>query len=128
MHHFEVPEPRPQVGQYTLDSFTIEEDEAGDFDFRLELGEGLSMYWALPAPGGDRLRLFLMGYVAADIDEPVMERDPFAADFGPMTLQGKPGAPIESVTIELTENPPGYVCVVFPRGRAPVELRWPLSE
>ena len=46
---------------------------------------------------------------------------------GPLTFEGN-GKPIASVTVELTASPPGYACVIFPVGRAPVELRWPSSD
>jgi hypothetical protein len=55
------------------------------------------------------------------VDEPELFADPFVANFGPMTFEQN-GL---SVTVECTENPASYVCVVFAAGRAPVELRWP---
>jgi hypothetical protein len=127
VHRFRPPSPKPQIGGYDLDAFVIEEDEAGDFDFRFELGMGLGIFWALPAALGDRLRLLHVDGAAYTVDEPELSADPFVATFGPLTFQGN-GAPIVSVTIELTENPPGYACVVFPTGRAPVELRWPSTD
>lgn len=125
VHRFRLPSAnKPRLGGYDVDAFVIEEDEAGDFDFRFELGMGLGIYWALPAALGDRLRLFHVDGAAYTVDEPELYEDPFVAAFGPRTFEGN-GAPIQSVTVELTEQPPGYVCVVFTTGRAPVELRWP---
>ena len=121
IHRFRPPEPKPQVGDSDLDAFVIDEDEAGDFDFRFELGMGLGIFWALPAGLGDRLRLLHVDGAAYTVDEPELYADPFVANFGPITFEENG----MSVTVELTESPPSYVCVVFAKGRAPVELRWP---
>lgn len=83
------------------------------------------MYWAIPAGLGGRLRLFLVSAtVAYEVDPPELEADPFVADLGPLTFDG-PQGPIHSVTVELTAQPPSYLCVLLLEGRAPVELRWP---
>lgn len=122
--HRVSPSPKPHLGGYDVDAFVIEESQDGDFDFRFELGRGLSIFWALPAGLGDRLRLFHVDGAAYTVDEPELYADPFVAAFPRTTFQFD-GAPIESVTIELTVEPPSYQCVVMCAGRAPVELRWP---
>lgn len=114
------------VGPYDLDDIAIEENEDGEFDFRFELGDGYRTMWALPTSGGGHLRLFHMGGMAYDIDEPELEDSFFFYDFGPMTFEG-PVGPIRSVTIEMTKTPPTYLCVLLLEGRAPVELRWPAT-
>jgi hypothetical protein len=50
--------------------------------------------------------------------------DPFVANFPRVTFAGD-GEPIQSVSVEVTTEPPGYQCVLLLRNRAPVELRWP---
>lgn len=125
-HRFPVDvELKLELDGYDFDSFVIEEDEHGDFDFRLQLGTGASVYWALPAGLGERLRLFhVSGTYAYELDEPELEADPFIWDLPRVTFEGD-GKPIKSVSIELTANPPSYSCVLVLNGRAPVELRWP---
>lgn len=124
-HRFKPPE-KITIRDYDLDAFTIEEDEHGDFDFRLELGEGPNVYWAIPAGGfGGRLRLFHVSATwAYELEEPELCDDAFVAEIPRMTMEGD-GKPIKSVSIELHETPPSYSCVLLLTDRAPVELRWP---
>lgn len=102
----------------------IEQDESADFDFRFELGQGLGIFWALPAGQGDRLRLLHVDGAAYTVDEPELYADPFVAELPRMTFESN-GQPIKSVSIELHADPPSYSCVLLLTDRAPVELRWP---
>lgn len=112
-----------KVGEYDVDAFVLEVDDDGSFDFRLELGSGLAIFWALPAAPGDRLRLVLVEHAAMHVDEPDLREDPFVADFPRTTWQGS--GDVEHVTLELNHTPPRYQCVVMPKGRAPVVIEWP---
>ena len=72
--------PQPTAcGEYDLDYVVVEYSESDDYlDFRLELGSGFSVYWALPAARNDRLRLLhVSGTAAYDLDEPELISDPF---------------------------------------------------
>lgn len=98
IHRFSPPTPKPQISGYDLDRFVIEEDEAGDFDFRFELGMGLGIFWALPAALGDRLRLFHVDGAAYTVDEPELYEDPFVGTFGPSRFRAtaRPSCPSPS--------------------------------
>ncbi|MBL8917044.1 MAG: hypothetical protein JNM17_40440 [Archangium sp.] len=127
-HRFKPPE-KLQVSGYDFDAFTVEEDEHGDFDFRLELGEGNNVYWAIPAGGfGGHLRLFHVSATwAYELEEPSLEQDPFVGELARVTFEGD-GKPIKSVSIELHANPQSYSCVLVLANRAPVELRYPAES
>ena len=65
-----TPAQRMHVDGYDLDALAIEYDaEARSLDFRLELGKGLGIYWAVPAAEGDRLRLWHVDGAAYTVDE-----------------------------------------------------------
>ena len=55
----------PGVGSldgYDLDAFAVEyEPDTGALDFRLELGQGLGIFWALPSGPDERLRVMAFG-------------------------------------------------------------------
>lgn len=66
---------------YDLDGFAIEyDDETCSVDFRLELGQGLGIFSALPAGPNDRLRCFLVDGAAFYVDEPELKDDPLVFD------------------------------------------------
>ena len=69
------------VAGYDLDAVAIEHDEGGhSCDFRLELGAGLGIYWAVPAGRNDRLRLFHVDGAAYHVDHPELVADPWSCD------------------------------------------------
>ncbi len=74
------PEAPTKCGEYDLDALVVEEGAAGDLDFRLELGQGTMIHWALPAARNDRLRLVLVDSAVAAIEDRVLVEDPFACD------------------------------------------------
>lgn len=125
VHRFK-PTSKLELGEYDVDAFVIEELEDGDFDFRFELGLGLAIFWALPAGPNDRLRLAMVDGAAFHVDEPVLYADPYVANFPRVTFTGD-GEPIQSVSIEVSTDPPRYQCVLMLTDRAPVELTWPAS-
>jgi hypothetical protein len=123
VHRFK-PATKLSLGGYDVDAFVNEESEEGSFDLRFELGQGLAISWGLPAAARDRMRLVLVDGAAYTVDEPVFYDDPFVANFPRVTFAGD-GEPIQSVSVEVTTEPPRYQCVLPLRYRAPVELRWP---
>lgn len=114
-HHFPPP-AKLEVGGYALDAVALEyDDETGALDFRLQLGGGLCIYWALPAAKDDRLRLALVDGAAFTVDEPVLTADPFVADLPRLEWDGEdrplgPGRRLKRLALELTAAPPGYRC------------------
>lgn len=115
--HFSPP-AKLEVGGYELDAVALEYDDAtGALDFRLVLGGGLCIYWALPAAKGDRLRLALVDGAAFTVDEPVLTADPFVGDLPRLAWDGEgralgPGRRLQTLAVELTATPPGYRCEV----------------
>lgn len=117
-----VPSARPQCGDYALDRLVVELD-GGDLAFRLELGLGLAIYWALPAAPGDRLRLVMVDGAAFHVDEPVLEADPFVFDLARTSWSGElgqlhDGSTVVRVAFEATAKPASYRCEVVRRSAA----------
>lgn len=117
-----MPPARLHCGDYDLDRLIVELDD-DDLDFRLELGMGLAIYWALPAAPGDRLRLAMVDGAAFHVDEPVLEADPFVFDLARTSWSGElgqlhDGSTVVRVTIEATAKPAAYRCEVVRRSAA----------
>jgi hypothetical protein len=73
-----VPEPRPTFDGYDLDALSLEFDAAGEgIGWRLELGLGLDIFWALPTDWYDRLRLVHVDSAVSFVDEPSQIEDPY---------------------------------------------------
>lgn len=112
--------PGIRVGEYDLDAVAIEYDpDTNRFDFRLELGSGLGIYWALPAGPNDRLRLFHVDGAAYTVDEPELIEDPFVCDLdlewtGTLAEIEKLDTEedLVSVRIRATSNPATYRCEI----------------
>ena len=81
---------RLRCGDYDLDAVVVELD-GGTLDFRFELGQGLGIFWALPAGEGDRLRLAHVDGAAYTVDEPTLCADPFQFDLPATTWAGELG-------------------------------------
>lgn len=114
--------PQPAAVQgYDVDAVAVEYDpETGGFDFRLELGQGMDIYWALPAGPNDRLRLVHVDSAVQFVEEPSLVDDPFVGDLqlrfeGSLaTLEDE--SELLSVEVNLTAEPPTYVCGIATRG------------
>ena len=112
------PAPRPSCGGYDLDAIIVELDD-GVVDVRLQLGQGLGIYAAVPPARGDRLRLWLVDGAAFHVDEPVLEADPFVFDLTRMTWQGELGA-LEDGSVVLE--------VVLEASAQPAAYRWEVTR
>jgi hypothetical protein len=111
------PPAGTRCGGYDLDAFVIEQVDDHAIDFRFELGNGLGIYWALPANAGDRLRLFEVDGAAYTVDEPVLHADPFVFDLPRLawigelgTLHG--GVLVTAIAIEVAASPATYRCEI----------------
>jgi hypothetical protein len=114
------PKTPLRVGDYDLDAFAIECDERGGLDFRLELGAGLGIFWALPAERNDRLRLAHVDGAAYHVDEPELIADPWAPDLPRLAWRGDLGQLGEGRTLveasfESSATPPRYRCELVER-------------
>lgn len=85
-----TPPTKLSCGGYDLDAFVVELDD-GTLDVRFELGRGISIYWALPAAPGDRLRRFHVDGAAYTVAEPELEADPFVFDLAWLAWRGELG-------------------------------------
>lgn len=109
------PEQPVRCGDYDLDACALEFDpESQRFDFRLEFGAGLGIYWALPAGPNDRLRLAHVDGAAYTLEEPVLLADPWTCDLaiewtGSLAML-EDGSELLAVRLECTTNPPAYHC------------------
>lgn len=110
--------PEVVLDTYDLDAVALEFDGATGrlTDFRLELGRGYFIVWALPLARGGRLRAILVDCAVAEI-ETCVEHDPFALDYGPEFWCGElgrvgPGEEhvLESVCVVSSASPPPYRC------------------
>lgn len=116
-YHFPPPS-KLEVGGYDLDAVALEYDDGtGALDFRLHLGMGLGISWALPAAKDDRLRLALVDGAAFWVDEPVLTADPFVGELPRLEWDGAnrplgPGRRLKTLALELKADPPGYRCEV----------------
>jgi len=82
--------PPLDVGDRQLDAFVVEHQAGTDhLDFRLEIGDGLSILWALPAARDDRLRLVHVDGAAYELEEPELVLDPWSADLAPLVWEGE---------------------------------------
>lgn len=113
--------PQPTaLGDYVLDRVAIElGDDETQLDFRLELGQGLGIYWALPAARHDRLRLAHVDGAAYQVDEPELIADPWTCDLtlafeGELGVLGN-GRTLGAIRIEVTSQPPAYACELVTR-------------
>ena len=112
------PPRRISCGDYDLDAVAIEIDEDGSaLDFRLELGRGLGIYWALPIARGGRLRLAHVDGAAYTVDEPTLVADPFLFDLPLQMWHGelaklRDGSTLTSVSVEAIASPGWYRCMV----------------
>lgn len=96
-----------------LDGLTVELEE-DSFDFRLEFGRDLDIFWAIPSPEDGRLRLIHVDRAASHVDEPALYQDPWRIDVSPLRWAGN-GAPILSVAFEATKT--SYDCEVTVVGK-----------
>lgn len=108
--------PRPMaLGDHELDRVVVElGDDETELDFRLELGAGLGIFWALPAGRHDRLRLMHVDGAAYHLDEPELIADPWTCDLslafeGELGVLGN-GRTLRAVRVEVTSSPPAYRC------------------
>jgi len=114
----DAPKEWSQLGEYTIDAIAIEYEEDGTgIDFRFELGKGLGIFWALPAPGGDRLRLLHVDGAAYTVDEPELYEDPCVYPFPKHVWTGElarvaDGSTFVRVELETSVDPPSYRCAV----------------
>lgn len=105
-----------RVGEYELDAVTIEWSEVDvEFDFRFELGSGLSIFWALPIAPGGRLRCFHVDGAAYELEEPILVADPWSEDVARLEWRGElaelgDGRTLVSVAVEASAVPPSYRC------------------
>jgi hypothetical protein len=118
-----------ELGGYDFDAIAVEYyEEALAFDFRLELGSGLGIYWALPIERNGRLRLFHVDGAAYTLDEPELEADPWICDLPRREWRGDlgtfdDGTQLLGVAIEAAANPASYRCEVqVRRARGTEEL------
>lgn len=95
---------------FDVDAFVVELD-GDDISFRLELGRGLDIFWALPAAPNDRLRLLHVDSAVSYIDEVTLHEDPWRVDVPQLHFVGN-RAPIVSVTFDALASPPGYSCEI----------------
>lgn len=110
---------RLRCGDYDLDAVVVELD-GGTLDFRFELGQGLGIFWALPAGEGDRLRLAHVDGAAYTVDEPTLCADPFLFHLPATTWRGElgqlgDGSTVIAVTVEARIEPASYRCEVVRR-------------
>lgn len=110
---------RLRCGDYDLDALVVELD-AGTLDFRFELGQGLGIFWALPAAPGDRLRLLHVDGAAYTVDEPTLCADPFVFDLPRSEWRGElgrlaDGSTVIAVAVEAGADPAHYRCEVIRR-------------
>jgi hypothetical protein len=112
-----------RVGGYDLDAFAVECDDAGGLDFRLELGAGLGIYWALAAGRDNPLRLVHVDGAAYHLDEPELVAEPWAPDLPRLAWQGElfdlgGGRTLVGVSFEARSGPPSYRCELVERDAA----------
>lgn len=105
-----------RCGDYDLDALTLVLEQ-GKLDFRLELGRGIEIFWALPAARGDRLRLVLVDAAAYHVDEPALVADPFVFDCPRTEWRGElgqlgDGIELVRVAFEARTAPAAYACEV----------------
>lgn len=114
------PQPVSLQG-YDLDAVAIEyEPSTGNFDFRLELGQGLNIYWALPAAPNDRLRLIHVDSAVMFVEEPSLVDDPFVGELQ-LRFEGalatlKDESELLSVELTISTHPPAYTCGISTQG------------
>jgi hypothetical protein len=130
--------PPLRCGDHQLDAFVLEHQAGTDhLDFRLELGSGLSIFWALPAGRNDRLRLVHVDSAAYELDEPQLMADPWTADLGPLGWEGElaridADRTLVSVLFEMSAQPARYRCEVRLRhatgAHEDVIFLWPLAD
>lgn len=127
--------PPLELGDLQLDAFVVEHQSGTEhLDFRLEIGAGLGIYWALPADRNDRLRLVHVDGAAYELEKPELVADPWTADLGPLVWEGElatiePGRTLVRVAFEASIIPPRYRCEIGLRdaeGRVtPHTFAWP---
>jgi len=110
-------------GAYTLDALFVDQD----LDFRLELGAGTMIYWALPVARNDRLRLVLVDSAVMAVDAELIE-DPFVCDLE-LSWRGDLACLAEGdvtrVSIEIT---PRSYRFLLELGERVVERRWAVTS
>ena len=110
------PETPTRLGDYDLDAVAIEigADES-ELDFRFELGQGLGIYWALPAGRNQMIRLAHVDGAAYTLEEPILVEAPWRCDVPPLVWQGElaelpNGRVLASVRLEARAQPAAYRC------------------
>ena len=116
-------EPKVELCGYDLDALAVEyDDEAGQFDWRFELGQGLGIYWALPIERNGRLRLAHVDGAAYTVDEPELIADPWICDVPQLEWSGDlktfgDGTKLVAVAVEATSLPAWYRCSIVIRDK-----------
>lgn len=113
--------PSPvRCDDFDLDAVVIEHDPAHGFAFRLVLGRGYDIFWAVPAAANDRLRLIHVDAAVYHVDEPTLHADPYTTDLPRMRwddvdhdLRG--GGTVVGVECEASAAPGAYRCAVTVR-------------
>lgn len=104
--------PKGAAGEYDIDYVAIEYYPGEDrFDFRLELGQGLGIYWALPASVNGPMWLAHVDGAAYTVDEPEVVADPWSADVDltfDEDLGRLGGMDVLAVRVRMTANPMSY--------------------
>ncbi len=115
------PPRQVAVGDYALDGIEIElgEDET-DLTFRLLLGQGLGIYWALPASRNGRLRLAHVDGAAYHLPEPELVADPWCCDVPLLEWDGEigqlgNGRTLIGIRFEAALQPAAYRCELVTR-------------
>jgi hypothetical protein len=117
------PERKIELCGYDLDALAVEyDDEAGEFDWRFELGQGLGIYWALPIEHNGRLRLAHVDGAAYTLDEPELIADPWICDVPRLEWSGDlktfgDGAKLVAAAVEATSRPAWYRCSIVIRSK-----------
>jgi hypothetical protein len=112
------PDAPLKLGDHDVDAFAVEYTDDGSYlDFRVELGCGYDIFWALPAAAHDRLRLFHVDAAVYHVDEPTLHCDPYTCDVPELRWEGElaklaNGSAIVSVSFTATSSPGSYRCAI----------------
>lgn len=117
------PEQKIELCGYDLDAVAVEyDDDAGQFDWRFELGEGVGIYWALPIERNGRLRLAHVDGAAYTLEEPELIADPWICDLPRLEWSGDlktfgDGTKLVAVAVEASSQPAWYRCSIVVRDK-----------